>query len=653
MLLTLYRNTDRRIGISSVLILMLLLLFSSIAWAQNPLEPADTSSPYATLKSFLAITDATGQSYNKYRESPGPATYKKTRQDMVKAASLLDLSDIPPAAHHEVASETVILLWEVIARLELNDLSEVPGAPKETEAESGTEINTGTNTGINTGTGVTLPSRWRIPHTGIVIAQVKQGQRTGEYLFSPGTMQRVRDYYELIQSQPYQRPMPSKNLYYSLQHITGWMIPVKWVESLPDWSKVLVFDQVLWKWIVELLLIGLVAALIIILYKITRIRPWDGTYRTYLPRVSTPLALIFLMVLMEAFILKHVVSTGLARPVYSYLTEMAVYVGAIWLVWLTMKWVADAVIATSPRISEGSLDAHLIKFTERTIGILLIIGFIFQFLHNMGIPVYGLIAGAGVGGIAIALASQSTLENFVGTLNIFADRPARVGDFCRFGDESPGLSRVGTVEEIGLRSTRVRGPDRTITTIPNADFAKMHIVNMSKRNQMVLKMSIGLRYETTTDQLRVVLVRLREMLLAHPCITEEPARVRVTALGEYAINLELLGYVDTADWNEFLSVQEDVILRVTEIVADAGTAFAFPSRTLYHSRDTGMDSKKQHAASKQVAQWVASQSFPFPEFTKDYRKQVKDTIKYPPEGSPDMDKKSEPESPSASFNTQQ
>jgi len=328
-------------------------------------------------------------------------------------------------------------------------------------------------------------------------------------------------------------------------------------------------------------------------------------------------------------------------------------VGAIWLVWLTMKWVADAVIATSPRISEGSLDAHLIKFTERTIGILLIIGFIFQFLHNMGIPVYGLIAGAGVGGIAIALASQSTLENFVGTLNIFADRPARVGDFCRFGDESPGLSRVGTVEEIGLRSTRVRGPDRTITTIPNADFAKMHIVNMSKRNQMVLKMSIGLRYETTTDQLRVVLVRLREMLLAHPCITEEPARVRVTALGEYAINLELLGYVDTADWNEFLSVQEDVILRVTEIVADAGTAFAFPSRTLYHSRDTGMDSKKQHAASKQVAQWVASQSFPFPEFTKDYRKQVKDTIKYPPEGSPDMDKKSEPESPSASFNTQQ
>jgi MscS family membrane protein len=350
------------------------------------------------------------------------------------------------------------------------------------------------------------------------------------------------------------------------------------------------------------------------------------------------LALIFLIYLMEAFILKQVISSGLARSLFSYLSEMAVYVGAVWFVWLTMKWVADAVIARSPRISEGSLDAHLIKFTERTIGIMLIIGFVFQFLHNMGIPVYGLIAGAGIGGIAVALASQSTLENFVGTLNIFADRPARVGDSCRFGDESPGLSRVGTVEEIGLRSTRIRGPDRTITTIPNADFAKMHIVNLSKRNQMVLKMSIGLRYETTTDQLRVVLARLREMLLAHPCITQEPARVRATTLGEYAINLELTAYVDTEDWNEFLSVQEDVILRVMEIVADAGTAFAFPSRTIYHARDTGLDANKQDAASKQVAEWIASQSLPFPNFPEDYREQVKDTIKYPPEGSPEINK---------------
>jgi MscS family membrane protein len=620
--ITLYRNMNLPIDLSSVLVAMLLLLFNNIVWAQNPLEPADTSSPWATLKSFLAITDATGKSYNKYRESPGPVTYKEVRQQMVKAVSLLDLSDVPPAVSHEVGSETVILLWEVIARQELKDLDKVPGAPKETAAD----------------TDVTLPSRWRIPHTSIVIAQVTEGPRTGEYLFSPGTVEKVSDYYELIKSLPYQRPMPSRNLLHSIQQITGWMIPVMWVESLPDWSKVLVFDQAIWKWVVELLLTVLAAVLFLVLYKVARIRPWDGSYRSYLPRISTPLALIFLMYLLDVFILEHVISSGLARSLYSYLTEITLNIGIVWLIWLTLKWAAEAVITASPQISEGSLDAHLLRLAERTIGILLITGFILHFLHNIGIPIYGLVAGAGVGGIAVALAFQSSLENFVGTLNIFADRPVRVGDFCRYGDESPGLSRVGTVEEIGMRSTRIRGPDRTITTIPNAEFAKMHIVNLSKRNQMVLKINIGLRYETTTDQLLVVLARLREMLLAHPCITEEPARVRATALGEYAINLELMGYVDTEDWNEYLSVQEDVILRVMEIVADAGTAFAFPSRTLYYARDTGMDANKQQAASEQVAEWIASQSLPFPNFPEDYRKQVKDTIKYPPEGSPDMNK---------------
>ncbi|MEA3243820.1 MAG: mechanosensitive ion channel [Pseudomonadota bacterium] len=95
----------------------------------------------------------------------------------------------------------------------------------------------------------------------------------------------------------------------------------------------------------------------------------------------------------------------------------------------------------------------------------------------------GDIAGAGVGGLAIALAARSTLENFLGTLNLFADRPVRVGDFCRYGeDPSPAWQRIGTVEEIGLRSTRIRGLDRTITTIPNADFANLHIVNLTKRD---------------------------------------------------------------------------------------------------------------------------------------------------------------------------
>ena len=116
----------------------------------------------------------------------------------------------------------------------------------------------------------------------------------------------------------------------------------------------------------------------------------------------------------------------------------------------------------------------------------------------LGLHAYGIVAGLGVGGLAIALAAQSTIENLIGGLSLFADRPVRVGDFCKYGDE------VGTIEAIGIRSTRIRGIDRTVTTIPNGVLSKMPVVNFTLRDRMLLKTVIGLRYETTPEQLRYV-----------------------------------------------------------------------------------------------------------------------------------------------------
>jgi MscS family membrane protein len=119
------------------------------------------------------------------------------------------------------------------------------------------------------------------------------------------------------------------------------------------------------------------------------------------------------------------------------------------------------------------------------------------------INVTALIAGLGVGGIAVALAAQKTLENLFGGITLYADRPVRVGDFCRFGD------RVGTVEEIGLRSTRIRTLDRTLVSVPNAEFSNLHLENYTARDRIWYHPTIGLRYETTPDQLRFVLVEVR------------------------------------------------------------------------------------------------------------------------------------------------
>ena len=250
-------------------------------------------------------------------------------------------------------------------------------------------------------------------------------------------------------------------------------------------------------------------------------------------------------------------------------------------------------------------------------------------LDNLGFNVTALIAGLGVGGIAVALAAQKTIENLFGGATLFADQPVRVGDFCRFGD------RVGTVEEIGLRSTRVRTLDRTVVTVPNGAFSALELENFARRDRILLHTTLGLRYETSPEQLRYVLARLREMLLAHPMIAEDPARVRFVSFGAYSLDLEVFAYARTADWNVFLQIREDVYLRMMDIVEEAGTGFAFPSTTTYLGRDEGLDEKQSRAAAERVESWRVEGTLPFPEFAREHRERVADTLDYPPVGSPD------------------
>jgi MscS family membrane protein len=233
----------------------------------------------------------------------------------------------------------------------------------------------------------------------------------------------------------------------------------------------------------------------------------------------------------------------------------------------------------------------------------------------------------GVGGLAIALAAQPTIENLIGGMNLFADRPIRVGDFLKYGDD------IGTVEAIGIRSTRIRGNDRTVTTIPNAVLAKMPIVNFTRRDRMLIHSTVGLRYETTPEQLRHVLAKLREMLLGHPRIYPEPARARLIGFGGSSLDVEIFAYAATNDWNEFLGIREDVLMRVMDIVAQSGTTIAFPSRTLYIGRDHGVDEGKAQAAEAEVRAWRDAGALPFPNFSPQQTKQIRGSIVYPPVGS--------------------
>lgn len=191
-------------------------------------------------------------------------------------------------------------------------------------------------------------------------------------------------------------------------------------------------------------------------------------------------------------------------------------------------------------------------------------------LHGFGVNVTALVAGLGVGGLAVALAAQKTLENLFGGITVIADAPVRVGDVCRFGEH------IGTVEEIGLRSTRVRTLERTVVAVPNAEFSSLQLENFTRRDRFLLQARIGLRYGTSSEQMRAVLAGISEALAADARFLPDPARVRMAGFGTSSIEIEIFAYVATTDANEFYTARESLLLRVMDLVQAAGTDFAVP-----------------------------------------------------------------------------
>jgi MscS family membrane protein len=190
------------------------------------------------------------------------------------------------------------------------------------------------------------------------------------------------------------------------------------------------------------------------------------------------------------------------------------------------------------------------------------------------------------------------------------------------------------VHEIGLRSTRIRSLERTLVTIPNAEFSQMKLENFAVRDTRLLRTTLQLRYETTMDQLRYLLAELRKLLLGHPLVTEVPARVRFLDFGEYSLDVEIFAYLRCQDQNTYLAVREDVLFRVADVVRQSGTDFAYPTQTVHFGRDAGLDLERGKDAEAAVHAWRESSTLPFPEFASVERAEIEDKLDYPPEGSP-------------------
>lgn len=223
------------------------------------------------------------------------------------------------------------------------------------------------------------------------------------------------------------------------------------------------------------------------------------------------------------------------------------------------------------RIAQGSW----IILGKRMLKVLVVMVIGLVIMRALGFDLSAALTGLGIGGIAVALAAQKTIENLFGGVSVASDEVIRVGDTLRFG------TTIGTVSDIGLRSTRLRTNERTELSIPNGALATMNVENLSMRDKMLFNPTIGLTYDTNAEQLQRVLTGIRELLAKDPRVETEGMRARFAGFGENALLVEVWSYVVTDDWAKFTEIREDLLFSIMRIVQTAGSGFAFPSRTLY------------------------------------------------------------------------
>jgi MscS family membrane protein len=292
-----------------------------------------------------------------------------------------------------------------------------------------------------------------------------------------------------------------------------------------------------------------------------------------------PPARLLLLSVMGRWLIAKLPLTLLLRQA---LTNTVVVIGIAAIVWLLILLSGAIERRATSRLPPAnySIAVSLLRVGRRGVDVLVVLAGLLVVLGHFGVDVTPLLAGLGVGGLAVALAAQKTLENVIAGASLIFDQAVRVGDSMRIGDIE------GTVEHIGLRSTRIRTPNRTVVSLPNGQIATLSLETMSARDKFWFHPVVGLRYETTPDQLRLVLNGIRSLLARHAAVDGASMRVRFLRLGAFSLDVEAFAYVYARDWPHFLELQEDLLFQITGIVRDAGAQIAFPSQTMYLSGDT-------------------------------------------------------------------
>lgn len=525
-------------------------------------EPIRTDSPRETLRTFRRLRRELEVTLKEYWKDKSWAN--ESRWDLIldQLSALLDLSSVRPASRDYVGDTTAMYLLDILGRVEEPDLQEVPTADEFKEDKAQVS--------------------WRIPNTPIRITRILDGPRQDEFLFSEQTVQAAPRFFRSIQQMPLRSSIGITSWSRTYQQLTGPLIPTAFHAYLPESLMRTWLDTPIWK-VLTVVFITLLSGLLLVgVHRLLAKAGFEGNLTQLMGRLLEPTLLITILTYLQHFLSNELIIIGQFSTIVTFVRILLLYCALAWIFWIVTRIFFEFIIL-SPRIPNESIDANLLRLVSGVLGLAGSILILCIGAHRLGLPVLSLLTGLGIGGLAVALAVRPTLENLISGFVLYLDRPVQVGDLCSFGD------KLGTVENIGVRSTQIRALDRTQITVPNATFADMEIVNWARCDQMLIQETLEIRYETKPDQLRVILTKLREMLYTHPRIDPDTVRVSFDGYGDSALKINVRIYAKTGDWNGFFEIREDVLLRMNDIIADAGSGFAFPSRTIYFRRDEGLN----------------------------------------------------------------
>lgn len=575
---------------------VLIAILLGVATAANaddayPLRPPDTSSPRATLQGFITATD------NIYRSMTAviqgyvasnrlyltPEERQQQGAALRKAPALfryLDLSGIPPVLLETVAVERVLQLKEVLDRIDIPPFADIPGQ----QATAGQPV-----------------KRWRLPNTEIDIVRIENGPRAGEYLVSADTIEQLPEFYARVRDLPYKPGAGEQlaTLYRKLSNggstVTiydaflsspigfSYVIPPRWMLSLPDWAKLRYAGATPWQWL-GLAVALLLGALIIWLGHRVGHRRADADVAVPGPRwraVLLPLAIMFAAGTLVPLFDTMLRIGGIPRVVIEYARTGALYLGAAWLAVVIAAELGEAIIG-SERLTIRSLDDQLIRLGARLVGVVAAVAILIEAGDDLGFPAYSVLAGLGVGGLAVALAAQSTIANLIGSLLIALEKPFRVGQSVRIG------ATEGTVVDVGFRSTRIRTPDSSVVSIPSSAVVSSTVENLSVRTRRRQRFVVQVTYDTPREKLEKLINGIRQLLANNPQVEPDTSQVRLNNFAESSLDILVIFHLLVENYSTELAEREAVLLRIMDLAKDEGVDFAFPTRTLHveHQAET-------------------------------------------------------------------